>query len=480
VENFQTIFWLFNGFIMFYVVLINVFYLTLFFLSFRKIRDYMRRSRYGEYLEINSSDLTPPVSILVPAYNEELTLRDSLESLLQLNYPEYEIIIVNDGSKDRTLEVLQEHFHLVEMTQIVRYQVPTKKIKGLYRSTLYPNLIVVDKENGGKADALNTGINISSYPYFCGIDADSLLERDALIKAMRPFVEGHDEIVACGGIIRIANGCIIRNGRVEEVNIPKNILALHQVIEYLRSFLMGRIGMSSLNSLLIISGAFGIFRKRDVILIGGYDTGTVGEDMELVIRLQKHMYETKSNGKVLFVPDPVCWTETPETISVLRKQRTRWALGLIESMYKHRKIIFNPKYRTMGMFTMPYFFLVEMLGPPIELLGLILFGFGLAYGLVSIHFAILFLIATLVFGIFLSMTAVLLEEYSFRKYTKVSHFIKLFVFSIVENFWYRQVNAVWRTYAFLRFFRKDHSWGAMERKGLGGNGQQVPKDTAGL
>jgi cellulose synthase/poly-beta-1,6-N-acetylglucosamine synthase-like glycosyltransferase len=316
---------------------------------------------------------------------------------------------------------------------------------------------------------LNTGINISSYPYFCGIDADSLLERDALLKAMRPFVEGNDEIVACGGIIRIVNGCTIRNGKVNQVNLPRNVLALHQVIEYLRSFLMGRIGMSSLNSLLIISGAFGIFRKRDIIQIGGYDTQTIGEDMELVIRLQKYMYDTKSRAKVLFVPDPVCWTEAPETISVLRKQRTRWALGLMESLLKHRGTIFNPKYRTMGLFTMPYFLLVEMLGPPIELIGIVFFGVGYAFGFISLDFAMIFLIATLVFGIFLSMTAVLLEEYSFRKYTKVSHFIKLFVFSIFENFWYRQLNAIWRTYAFLRFFKKDRTWGSMERKGFGGS-----------
>lgn len=479
-SGFQTFFFLFNLFIIFYVILINGFYLTLFLLSFKKIKDYMKRIRYSEYQEINTSELTPPVSILVPAHNEELTLCDNLNSLLQLNYPEYEIIVVNDGSSDRTLEVLKENFHLVKVQQIVRYQIPTQHIRALYRSTIYPKLIVVDKERGGKADALNTGINLSSYPYFCGIDADSLLERDALLKAMRPFVEGHDEIVACGGIVRIANGCKIRHGGVEEVNIPRNILALHQVIEYLRSFLMGRIGMSSLNSLLIISGAFGIFRKQDIIEIGGYDTGTVGEDMELVIRLQKHMYDTQSTAKVLFVPDPVCWTEAPETLKVLRNQRTRWALGLIESLFKHRRIILNPKYRTMGLFTLPYYLFVEMLGPPIELIGLVLFGLGLAYGLVSIHFAALFMIATLVFGIFLSMTAVLLEEYSFRKYTKVSHFIKLFVFSIVENFWYRQLNAVWRSYAILRFIRKDKNWGTMERKGLGDQSKPVSKNALGM
>ncbi|XEC95233.1 glycosyltransferase family 2 protein [Paenibacillus tarimensis] len=464
--SFQSVFFYFNVLIIFYVVVVNGFYLSLFLLSLNKIRDYMKRSLYSEYAEINSSELTPPVSILLPAYNEELTIRESLYSLLHLNYPEYEIIVVNDGSKDRTLDILIEQFQLVKASQIIRYQVPTKNVTELYRSKLYPNLIVVDKENGGKADALNAGINLSSYPYFCGIDADSVLERDALLKAMRPFIEGHDEIVACGGIIRIANGCTIRSGRVINVDLSRNVLAVHQVIEYLRSFLMGRIGMSSLSSLLIISGAFGIFRKRDVIHIGGYDPCTIGEDMELVVRLQKHMYKSKSRAKVLFVPDPVCWTEAPESLGVLRKQRTRWALGLMECLSKHRNVLFNPKYRTMGLFTMPYFLIVEILGPPIELIGLLFFGIGYALGLVNLYFAIFFLISTLVFGIFLSMTAVLLEEISFRRYTKVSQFVKLVYFSIIENFWYRQVNAFWRTFAFYKYWRNERSWTDMERKGL--------------
>jgi cellulose synthase/poly-beta-1,6-N-acetylglucosamine synthase-like glycosyltransferase len=457
----------FDEFILFYVIVVNGFYLTLFFLSLAEIRKYMRSHLFREDVELVSSELTPPVTIIVPAYNEAVTIRESVLSLTQLHYPEYEIIIVNDGSTDETLEVLKREFHLVRVNQIIRQQIRTKPIRQMYRSRIFSNILVVDKENGGKADALNAGINVCTYPYFCGVDADSLLEKDSLLNAMRPFIEGENELVACGGIVRIANGCTVRNGKVVDVGLPRNLIAAHQVIEYLRSFLMGRIGMSRMNSLLIISGAFGIFRKRDIIAIGGYNTETIGEDMELVVRLQKHLYESKQEAKVLFVPDPVCWTEAPQTLRVLQRQRMRWATGLIESLALHKSTIFNPKYGAMGLLSMPYFLLVETLGPVIELFGTVFFLTGLFLGFVNVQFAVFFAFATLVFGVFLSLTAVLLEEISFRRYTKVKDFVKLVLLSFLENFWYRQVNAFWKTWSVIRYVRRRKmSWGHMERKGL--------------
>lgn len=435
----------------------------------RELKDYMKRLSYSEYEEISTSHLAPPVSIIVPAYNEEVTIKDSILSFLNLDYPEYEVIVVNDGSMDQTLNTLIDNFNLIPVNQAIRQQIPSKNIKGVYRSIRYPFLIVIDKENGGKADALNAGINTSSYPYYCGVDADSLLEQDALLKTMRPFFEGAEDVVACGGIVRIANGCTIHEGRVIEVGLPKNKIALHQVIEYLRSFLMGRLGLSSINNLLIISGAFGIFRKKEVIEIGGYSTKTVGEDMELVIRLQKYMYDTKQNSKVLFVPDPVCWTEAPEKLNVLYRQRRRWNWGLFESLFTHRSLIFNPKYKLMGMVALPYFLLVELLGPPIELLGFVLLGIGLYLDVINIPFAILFAIATLLFGIFLSLGSVLLEEWSLRRYPKVKDLLILSFYSIVENFWYRQLNAFWKTWSFFLAFKRDKSWGNMQRQGLSVN-----------
>lgn len=426
----------------------------------------MKRLSYNEKEEMSNSQLAPPVSILVPAYNEEITIKDSVLSFLNLDYPEYEVIVINDGSKDATLNVLIESFELIATNQPIRQQIITKKVRGVYRSYRYPYLVVIDKENGGKADALNAGINLSSYPYYCGVDADSILEHDALLKTMSPFFEGADDIVACGGIVRIANGCTIKDGRVISVGLPKNKLALYQVIEYLRSFLMGRLGLSSINNLLIISGAFGIFRKKEVIAIGGYNTTTVGEDMELVIRLQKYLYDNKQKSKVLFIPDPVCWTEAPESFKILYRQRKRWNKGLFQSLKLHRKIIFNPRYKLMGMLAMPYFLFVELLGPIVELLGYIFLGIGLYLGIVNIPFAILFVIVTLLFGIFLSLGSVLLEEWGLKRYPNVKDLLRLSFHSIIENFWYRQLNAIWRTWSFFSNFKKDKSWGDMQRRGL--------------
>ncbi len=456
----------FNVFVLIYVMFINGYYLLFFVLSIRQLRTYMKRLAFSEYEEMSISELTPPVSIIVPAYNEEVNILDSIMSYVHLNYPEFEVIVVNDGSGDTTLNKLIDTFELIPVNAPVRQQITTQEVLQTYRSIKYPFLVVIDKLNGGKADALNAGINASQYPYYCAVDADSILERDALIKTMRPFVEGGQDVIACGGIIRIANGCKISDGRVIEVSLPKKKLALHQIIEYLRSFLMGRLGFSGINNLLIISGAFGVFRKHEILQIGGYDTATVGEDMELVIRLQTYLLDHNIPGKVLFVPDPVCWTEAPESIRVLYRQRVRWHIGLIECLKKHRSVMFNPKYKTMGIIAMPYFLLVELWGPVIELIGTIMFALGLYLDVVNVPFAILFLIATFVFGIFLSMGAVFLEEMSFRRYVRVKDLLILTWYSVLENFWYRQLNAIWRTWAFVKYMKKDISWGHMERRGL--------------
>lgn len=462
-----SIFHIFNYFIFLYVIIVDGFYLLLFFLSFKQIKEYLKQSPYSEIKEFSLSNLSTPISILVPAFNEEKTIVQSVSSLLQINYPEYEIIVINDGSKDRTMEELEREFSLSELPiYALRKSIKTEPVHRMYRSTKYPSLIVIDKENGGKADSLNTGINFSSYPYFCSVDADSMLEPDSLIKAMKPLFEGGENVVACGGIIRVVNGCTVENGYLKKVQLPKNKLAISQVIEYLRSFLMGRLGLSSLNNLLIISGAFGIFRKREVLEVGGYSVDTVGEDMELIVNLQKYLYKEKSDAKVLFVPDPVCWTEVPEDVKSLHKQRTRWQVGLIQTLIKHKDTLFNPRYKSMGLLAMPYFLLVELLGPTIELLGLIFITIGLYFDLVNIPFAILFFTFTLVFGVFLSVSAILLEEYSFRKYEKVTDLLKLLFYSILENFWYRQLNAIYKTWGFVRFLKKDTGWGVQKRKGF--------------
>ncbi|TDK58444.1 glycosyltransferase family 2 protein [Bacillus salipaludis] len=282
-----------------------------------------------------------PVSIIVPAYNEEVGIVQSVRSLLSINYPSLEIIVVNDGSTDMTLQKMIEHYDMKEIKKVIRKQVETKRIKTIYQSSIISNLFLIHKENGGKADALNVGPNFSHYPYFCSLDGDSALEPDAFLKVMKPIIDSNEEVIASGGSVRIANGCKIRNGHIIKIGLSEKPLVVMQIIEYLRAFLMGRIGLSRHNLLLIISGAFGVFSKHWVIEAGGYKTDTVGEDMELVVRIHRMVKERGLKKKIVYVPDPVCWTEVPESISILRRQRRRWHRGLFESLWTHRKLTFN-------------------------------------------------------------------------------------------------------------------------------------------
>jgi cellulose synthase/poly-beta-1,6-N-acetylglucosamine synthase-like glycosyltransferase len=331
----------------------------------------------------------------------------------------------------------------------------------------------VDKANGGKADALNAGICAARYPFVCCIDADIILEADALLRVARPMVES-SEVAAVGGIVRVANGCDVDRGRVVEVRTPRNAIPTFQVVEYLRAFLAARTGWGALNCLLIISGAFGMFRRQDLIASGGYAHDTVGEDMELVTRMHRTLREAGRNYKITFVPDPVAWTEVPSSLRVLRRQRDRWHRGLIDTLLRHCKMLFNPRYGTVGLLAMPYFFLFELLGPVVELLGYIAFIVGLLLGILNLEFAVAFFLAAVGLGALLSISAVFLEELRLRRYPRWLDLLKLTIYGILENFGYRQLNTVWRTLAIVSFLRKNTDWGAMERKGFENRKSQVP------
>jgi cellulose synthase/poly-beta-1,6-N-acetylglucosamine synthase-like glycosyltransferase len=326
-------------------------------------------------------------------------------------------------------------------------------------------LIVVDKANGGKADALNAGVCAARYPFVCCIDADIILEEDALLRVARPMVES-SEVAAVGGIIRVANGCEVDSGRVVEVRTSKDALPNLQIVEYLRAFLAGRTGWSVLNCLLIISGAFGMFRRQDLIDSGGYAHDTVGEDMELVTRMHRTLRDAGRSYRIAFVPDPVAWTEVPASLRVLRRQRDRWHRGLIDTLLRHRKMLLNPRHGTVGLFGMPYFFLFEFLGPVVELLGYVAFVAGLLLGILSLEFAVTFFLAAVGLGVLLSTAAVFLEELRLQRYPRWLDVLKLTFYGILENFGYRQLNTVWRFLAIISFLRKNQSWGAMERKGF--------------
>jgi len=339
-------------------------------------------------------------------------------------------------------------------------------VREIYGSLLHPNLSVVEKDKGGKSDALNAGLNLSRYPLVCSIDADSIIEDNALLRVVKPFMEHPEETVAVGGIVRIANGCEVRDGRVVQIALPDRPLAIFQVVEYLRAFLTGRVGWSAARALLIISGAFGIYRKQDVLDIGGFANDSETEDLELVIRLHEHLLRNKRKYRVAFVPDPVCWTEVPESVRMLRRQRKRWHRGLVRSLWRHKRMILNPRYGNVGMIATPYFVLFELLGPFIEIVGYAAVVLSLLMGILSTTFFLLFLTVSLLYGVFLSIAAVLLEEISFRRYPSWMDLTKLIVFAILENFGQRQMLSLFKIEAFWQVFRKQRAWGRMERSGF--------------
>ena len=453
-----------NYFVLGYFVVINAVYVVLYVISFAEVADYVRREVFSGFTELFASNYAPPVSVVVPAYNEEATIAESVRSFLTLRYPLHEVVVVNDGSSDNTLEVLIQEFDLYESDQPVRLQLETAPLRGVYTSPTQ-RLVVVDKHNGGKSDALNAGVCAANYPLVCCLDADIILEEDALLRVARPMIES-GAVAAVGGIVRVANGCRFEKGRIVEVRTPKKVLPNFQIVEYLRAFIAVRTAWSRLNCLLIISGAFGMFRRRDLILAGGYSGDTVGEDMELTTRIHRVLRENDRRYKISFVPDPIAWTEVPDTLRVLGRQRDRWHRGLIDTLVRHRRMLLNPRYGTVGLVGMPYFFLFEFLGPVIELLGYVAFVIGLALGVINGVFALAFFLAAVGLGVLLSTAAVFLEELRLERYPGWRDLVKLTLYGILENFGYRQLNTLWRALAIVSYLRNNTDWGAMERKGF--------------
>ena len=457
----------FNYLVLAYYFAANGVYLVLLILAAGTIVNHLSRLEYGRYQKSIHQSVAPPVSVIVAAYNEEANIVDSVRSLLKLHYPDFEIIIVNDGSSDRTLASLIEGFGLKSSNVIYRQALRTAAVNGFYSSPAEPRLIVVDKAHAGKADSLNVGINVSDSPYFCSVDADSILEESALLRLMRPILEDPDLVQATGGIVRLVNGSSVSEGRLVNISLPRDSLSLLQVVEYIRSFLFGRAGLSVINSLLIISGTFSMFQKKTVLAAGGYKTSMVTEDMELVVRLHKHLRDKKQKYRINFVPDPICWTEAPKDLVMLKKQRRRWHLGLAESIFAYRSMLFNPRYGRIGLFALPYQLLVELLGPVIEVAGYFVVTASFILGIVDRQFFLLFLLMAVLINIFFSVAAVLLEEMSYRRYPKLRDTFTLLLYGVLENFGYRQMLSLWRTQAVLKFFlSRDRKWEVVKKKGF--------------
>jgi cellulose synthase/poly-beta-1,6-N-acetylglucosamine synthase-like glycosyltransferase len=452
--------------ILLYFLGVNAFYLALFSCSFVALVRHQLRARFATPNEILKARITPPVSVLAPAYNEEKSIVASVESLLKLEYGQYEVIVINDGSKDKTLETLKTRFKLRKTAREYHPQIPTQPVRAIYKSDETPNLLVVDKANGGKADSLNAGINISSYPLFCCIDADSVLERQSLVRVVHPFMEAYSDVVATGGLVRIANGCTFRNGEAVDVRTPRRWLVAFQVVEYFRAFLSGRMAFSRFNALLIISGAYGLFKKQAVIDVGGYRHDLVGEDMELVVRLHHERRRQKKPCGLYFVPDPVCWTEAPESLRVLSRQRNRWQRGLSESLAAHLGMLGNPRYGVVGLVAMPYFVLIEWLSPVVEICGYAIFTVGAFRGALDTSAVAAFFLLAVAFGMVLSLLALLMEELAFRRYPQFKDLLRLMAAAVLENVGYRQYMALIRAKGLYDWLRGKKAWGAMERTGL--------------
>lgn len=415
------------------------------------------------------SDQAPPISVLAPAFNEELTVVESVRSLLALQYPDFEVLLINDGSMDGTLKRVITEFGLERVDRYVDDAVSHAPVRGFYASPSLPRLLVIDKENGGKADALNAGINACRTSLFCAIDADSILESDALLRVVRPFIDEPDLTIAAGGTIRIANGCTIDSGRVTAVRLPTNFLALVQIMEYLRAFLMARLALGKMQVLTVISGAFGLFKRQRVVEVGGYSHATVGEDMELVIKLHRHMRDLKKPYRIEFIAEPVCWTECPEDVTVLGRQRSRWQRGALECFAKHKDMCFNPRYGRVGFIGFGQILLVDVVGPLVEVLGYILIPLLYALGLLALPWLLAFLSITFTFGIFVSIATLILEEVQLRRFPRAREIAILAAVAVVENFGYRQLSNIWRLQGWWQFVRKQQGWGTMTRKGFGGS-----------
>jgi len=456
----------FNHLTVVYFFVVNGIYLSMIFIAYFSIKNYLKKIKLVKLNRLFHSPFSKPISIVVPAHNEERTIVNSVDALLQLHYPNFEVIVVNDGSRDQTLMKLVKHFNMVRSPKAFRNSLPCEKIKGIYISTEYPNLMIVNKAPGGKADSLNAGINVSSYPLFCGIDADSILEPDAILRIIRAFVED-PHTVAAGGTIRILNGCTLKQGYITKIGLPRSLLGKFQILEYLRSFLAGRVAYSAMDSLLIVSGAFGIFKKSAVIQVGGYKKDAIGEDMELIVRLHNRLKKQKVPYKIVFIPEPVCWTEAPETLSQLGKQRIRWQRGLLESLSGNIEMLFNPKYGFIGLVVFPFLFFVEGLSCFLEFIGVGVFVTSWFFGLVAEHLAILFVISAVILNIFLSLAAILFEEFTFRRYPSLKDVMVLWWLSVFETFFYRPLNTWWRVVGAWKFlFGEQGGWEQMERQGF--------------
>jgi cellulose synthase/poly-beta-1,6-N-acetylglucosamine synthase-like glycosyltransferase len=411
------------------------------------------------------ADIAPAISMIAPAYNEGLTIVESVEALLALHYPSFEVIVVNDGSTDDTLRKLVDRFDLRPASRFCEHAAPHEPIRSFYASARFPKLLVIDKENGGgKADAVNAGINASRTPILCITDADTLVEPDALMRAVGPFIAEPSRTVAVGGTICIANGAEVDRGKVVAARLPRTFLPLVQTLEYERAFMLARVGLSRLGALTIVSGAFGLFSRDAVVEVGGYSLGTVGEDLDLTVKLHRHFRERRLPYAVAFVPRPIVWTQAPEILGDLARQRSRWQRGSLETFWKHRSMVLNPRYGPAGMIGFAQMLVVDVVGPPVAVTGYVLVPLCWAIGLLAHEHFLAFLAAVFSFGVLMSILSLTIEQILLRRISRARDLALLAAVAVVENFGYRQLCNLWRIQGWVQYLRGKKGWGAMNRR----------------
>jgi len=455
----HTLFW--------YYLASNLAYLVMLIVALKTSTAHQRRLESHRLPWIKESPLAPPITIIAPAHNEEKSIRVAVRNLLELDYPQLEVVIVNDGSTDRTLTEMQEEFRLRPVRTVYIPEVNSAAVRGLYRSDVDERLVVVDKEAGGsKADAVNAGLNVATSPYVCIVDADSVLERDALLRIMVPILADPKRVVAVGGIVRVLNGSEIERGQLRRVRLPRKSIEVIQVIEYLRAFLIGREAWGQGNMLMIISGAFGVFRTDLVRAVGGYRPRAIGEDFDLVARLQRHLLEKNADYRIHFVPDPMCWTEVPSDLKSLGRQRARWQKGLLDVLWPNRDMLFRPRYGRIGSFALPYLWLFELFAPVVEIVGIATIILAACLGALSREFFLQFLIFGYAFATVISIGSVLQEEITYKRYNDWQDVVRLVSYCFFEHFPYRQLHMIWRLQGLWQYLRGDLVWKPLKRKGL--------------
>ena len=442
------------------------FYSVYLFLSATIGSSTLFTNRYKNKMENKiKHDYYVPVSILVPAYNEEKTIIKSIESLLYLDYKLYEIIIINDGSTDNTLKILIDKFNLNKVDYPINKKLKTQKINSVYENNNQIKIIVIDKENGGKADSLNAGINVARYPYFATLDADSLLQKDSLEMLVRPVLEDN-RVIACGGFVKLANSVKLDKGNIVKYSMDNNVLVNMQILEYNRAFLASRIMLDKFNGNLIISGAFGLFKKDIAIAIGGYETKTVGEDFEIVVKMHRFCLKNKIDYLIKYVPEAICWTQAPNNLKDLIKQRRRWYIGLFQTMVKHKEIAFNIKYKWLSLISYNYFLFFELLAPFIEVFGLIATIIAIAFNLINFKFMILFFFIYALFGVIISLTTFLAQIHVLNLRISFLDFIKSMFICFFEVTILRFILMIVRLTSFIGYKNKKLNWDKLAREEL--------------